>query len=370
MDITPYMKLMVDKEASDLFFSVGAAPSIKIQGSIIPIGNKPLSNQQMSEIAYSIMDDHQRKEFDETMELNMAITLEKIGRFRVNVFRQRTHIGIVIRYLKGVIPSLEQLHLPPILKKLIMEMRGLILVVGSTGSGKSTSLASMIDYRNEHHASHILTIEDPVEFVYEHKKSIVNQREVGIDTQSYANALKNAMREAPDLILIGEIRDKETMGHAIAYAETGHLCLSTLHSNNANQTLDRIINFFPDEAKKQILQDLSLNLKAVISLRLIPGVDNMRVPAVEVLINTPYISDLIEKGKIEEIKEAMDRGREQGMQTFDQALLDLYEQGKITKENAIKYADSKNNVALKIRLEEQGGSIGDQGDLKIERDED
>ncbi|KTD66150.1 PilT/PilU family type 4a pilus ATPase [Legionella spiritensis] len=368
MDITPFFKLMVDRGASDLFFSVGAPPNIKIEGITSPIGQTPLKAQQMAEIAASVMDDDQRKEFEATMELNMAISLGGVGRFRVNMFRQRGEIAMVVRYIKGIIPSIEELNLPPILNTIVMELRGLILVVGSTGSGKSTTLASMIDYRNENQRGHILTIEDPIEYLYRHKKSIVDQREVGIDTLNYENALKNAMREAPDMIMIGEVRDRGTMKHAIAYAETGHLCLSTLHANNANQTLDRILNFFPEDARHQILLDLSLNLRAIISLRLIPGLENQRVPAVEVMINSPYISDLIEKGKVDEIKEVMSRSREQGMQTFDQALFDLYKAGKISKENAIRFADSKNNVGLQIRLSEERGIDGDV-DLTIEEDE-
>lgn len=368
MDITPFLKLMVDKGASDLFFSVGAPPCIKIEGKLAAVGQSALKPEQLSEIAASMLNDGQRKEFEANMELNMALSVEGAGRFRVNMFRQRGQIAIVIRYLKGVIPSIESLQLPLTLQTLIMELRGLILVVGATGSGKSTTLAAMIDYRNEHHRGHILTIEDPIEYLYKHKKSIVDQREVGIDTLSFDNALKNAMREAPDVILIGEIRDRNTMKHAIAYAETGHLCLSTLHANNANQTMDRIINFFPEDAKQQILQDLSFNLRAIISLRLIPGVNSVRVPAVEILINSPYIADLIEKGRIDEVKEAMERGREQGMQTFDQSLLDLYKEGKISRENAVKYADSKNNVALKIRLSEDAPHSGGE-DLSIQPDD-
>lgn len=353
MDITPFFKLMVDKGASDLFFSVGAPPHIKIEGVTSPVGQTPVQSHQLAEIARSLMSDAQQKEFESTLELNMALSLAGTGRFRINVFKQSGEVAMVVRYIKGQIPSLEELQLPKIIQTVIMELRGLILVVGSTGSGKSTTLASMIDYRNQHHRGHILTIEDPIEFLHEHKKSIVNQREVGIDTLSYANALKNAMREAPDVILIGEIRDSATMKHAIAYAETGHLCISTLHANNANQTMDRVINFFPEEGKQQVLTDLSLNLRAIISLRLIPGLENQRIPAVEILLNTPYISDLIEKGKVDEIKEVMARSTEQGMQTFDQSLLNLYREGKISKENAIKYADSKNNVGLQIRLNEE-----------------
>ena len=369
MDIIPFFKLMVDKNASDLFFSVGAPPTMKIEGVTSPIGKAPLKSQQVMDIAKSIMDDAQQKEFDETMEFNMALSVEGIGRYRVNVFRQRGEVAMVVRYIKGNIPSLETLHLPSILSSIVMEQRGLVLVVGATGSGKSTSLAAMIDYRNTNHCGHILTIEDPIEYIHAHKKSIVDQREVGIDTKSYDSALKNAMREAPDVILIGEIRDRNTMKHAIAYAETGHLCLSTLHSNNANQTMDRVLNFFSEDAKPQLLLDLSLNLRAIISLRLVPGLDNQRIPAVEVLLNSPYIADLIEKGKIEEIKDVMSKSVEQGMQTFDQALFDLYKAGKISKENAIQYADSKNNVGLKIRLSEEGG-FENKDDLKIDSDED
>ncbi|KTD80507.1 PilT/PilU family type 4a pilus ATPase [Legionella waltersii] len=369
MDITPFFKLMVDKGASDLFFSVGAIPHIKIEGIIAPVGQTPLQSQQMAEIVLSIMNDDQQKEFEAKMEINLAFSLVGIGRFRINVFRQRGEVAMVIRYIKGEIPSIEDLNLPQILKTLVMELRGLILVVGSTGSGKSTTLASMLNYRNENHRGHILTIEDPIEYLHKHKKSIVDQREVGIDTLSYESALKNAMREAPDVILIGEIRDKDTMKHAIAYAETGHLCISTLHSNNANQALDRVINFFPEDARHQLLLDLSLNLKAIISLRLIPGIANQRVAAVEVLINSPYISDLIEKGKIDDIKEVMARSKEQGMQTFDQALLDLYQGGKISKENTIKFADSKNNVGLQIRLNEEAKYDENDGKLQIQSDD-
>lgn len=367
MDITPFFRLMVDKGASDLFFSVGAPPNIKIEGITSPVGQTPIQSHQLAEIARSIMSDAQQKEFEANLELNIALSIAGTGRFRVNVFKQCGEVAMVIRYIKGTIPSIEELKLPDTLKSVVMELRGLVLVVGSTGSGKSTTLASMIDYRNQHHRGHILTIEDPVEFIHEHKKSIVNQREVGIDTLSYENALKNAMREAPDVILIGEIRDSATMKHAVAYAETGHLCISTLHANNANQTIDRIINFFPEEAKQQVLTDLALNLRAIISLRLIPGVENQRIPAVEILLNTPYISDLIEKGKVEEVKEAMSRGTEQGMQTFDQSLLNLYKEGKITQENAIKFADSKNNVGLQIRLNEEKSF--DSQDLTIQSNE-
>lgn len=367
MDIIPFFKLMADKGASDLFFSVGTAPHIKIEGKTVPIGTAVISSSQMHEIVESLLNDVQKKEFDSTMELNMALSLDGVGRYRINLFRQRGEVAIVVRYIKGKIPSIDELHLPPVLKDVVNEQRGLVLVVGSTGSGKSTTLASMIDYRNQNFPGHILTIEDPIEFTHDHKESIVDQREVGIDTLNYDNALKNAMREAPDVILIGEIRERNTMKHAIAYSETGHLCLSTLHANNANQTLERIVNFFPEDAKQQLLLDISLNLRAIISLRLIPGIEEKRVPAVEVLLNTPHIADLIEKGKVDEIKEAMEKSREQNMQTFDQAILDLYFDGKISLENAIRYADSKNNVRLKIRLSENA-SDESSPDLSIEDD--
>lgn len=354
MDIIPFLKLMVEKKASDLFFSVGTAIHMKVEGIMTPITDKAVNSNQIAELANSFMNDAQKKEFAATLELNMALSVPGVGRYRINVFRQRGEVSMVVRYIVGNIPSLSELNLPEILSSIVMETRGLVLVVGATSSGKSTTLASMIDYRNQHECGHILTIEDPIEYIHKHKKSIVDQREVGLDTLSYDNALKNAMREAPDVILIGEIRDRETMKHAISYAETGHLCLSTMHANNANQAMDRIINFFPEEAKPQLLLDLSLNLRAVISQRLIPGLHDKRVPAVEVMINTPYIAELIDKGRIDEIREVMERSTEQGRQTFDQALFTLYQAGKISKENAVRFADSRNNVALKIRLSEEG----------------
>lgn len=355
MDIAPYLKLMVQKNGSDLFFSTGAIPHMKTEGRTMPIGDQRLETGKVRELAYSIMTDDQKSEFENTMECNLAISVGGLGRFRVNVFRQRGDVAMVIRYIKGQIPSIEELNLPPILKKLIMEPRGLVLVVGSTGSGKSTTLASMIDHRNETTTGHILTIEDPIEFLHTHKKSVVDQREIGLDTLSFENALQNALREAPDVILIGEVRDAHTMMHATAYAETGHLCLATLHANNANQAIDRIVNFFPDSAHKQLFNDLSLNLKAVVSQRLIRTADGKRMPAVEILLLTSFISELIQKGDIHSIKEAMEQGKEQGMQTFDMALYDLYTQNKITLEEALKNADSRNNLSLKIRLNETSG---------------
>ncbi|EGL55638.1 PilT/PilU family type 4a pilus ATPase [Methylophaga thalassica] len=350
MDMTPYFRLMADKDASDMFFCTGTEPHIKIQGVIRPVGTQKLAPGDVKEMAYSMMTDEQAKEFENTLEMNFAVPLKGVGRFRVNIFRQRGECSIVIRYIRTTIPTFEQIGLPDVLGDVVMEKRGLILVVGATGSGKSTTLASMIGHRNRNSSSHILTIEDPLEFVHKHERSIVQQREVGIDTLSYENALKNALREAPDVILIGEIRDMETMKHAINYAETGHLCLATLHANNANQALDRIINFFPEILHRQLLMDLSLNLRAIISQRLLPTKDAGRVPAVEVMINSPYISDLINKGEIGSIKDAMRDSNEKGTITFDQALLGLYRSGKITEEDALMNADSRNDLSLAIRL--------------------
>jgi twitching motility protein PilU len=354
MDITAYLQLMVEKDASDLFFSAGAPVNIKLQGESHPVGNKPLNATEVHDVVWSILNDEQIAAFERDLELNLAISVAKLGRFRINVFRQRGETAMVVRYIKSKIPSIEELGLPEILKQLIMEKQGLILVVGSTGSGKSTTLASMVNYRNEQKQGHILTIEDPIEFVHEHKKSVVDQREVGLDTHSYEEALKNAMREAPDVIVIGEIRDQETMRHALHYAETGHVCLSTLHANNANQTLERVINFFPDSAHQALLLDLAQHLKAIISQRLIPALKGKRVPAVEILLNTPFISDLIEKSRINEIKDAMEQGKFGGMQTFDQSLYNLFKAGKISVDEALQHADSRNNLRLRLRLENPG----------------
>lgn len=360
MDITPYLKLMAEKNASDLFFCTGSEPQIKIEGVIKAVGQDKLEPGMTTKMAASIMNVEQAREFEETMEMNLAVPLKGVGRFRVNIFRQRGEVSIVIRYIQTQIPHFDEMNLPPVLGDIIMEKRGLILVVGATGSGKSTSLAAMIGHRNRNSNSHILTIEDPLEFIHQHDKSIVQQREVGIDTLSYSNALKNALREAPDVILIGEIRDLDTMKHAIAYAETGHLCLATLHANNANQAVDRIINFFPEVAHKQLLTDLSLNLRAIVSQRLLPSLDGRRVPAVEVMLNSPLIADLIEKAEIGGIKDAMKESTEPGTITFDQALLKLYQEGKITLDEALANADSKNDLNLAVRM--QGGPANDDNE--------
>jgi twitching motility protein PilU len=363
MDIMPYLKLMAEKNASDLFFCTAAEPQMKIEGVIKPVGKQKLEPGDVAKIASALMTIEQAKEFEETLEMNLALPVKGLGRFRVNIFRQRGEVSIVIRYIKSQIPKFEEMGLPAVLGDVIMEKRGLVLVVGATGSGKSTSLAAMIGYRNRNSNSHILTIEDPLEFIHHHERSIVQQREVGIDTISYANALKNALREAPDVILIGEIRDFDTMKHAIAYAETGHLCLATLHANNANQAIDRIINFFPQEAHRQLLTDLSLNLRAIISQRLLPSNDGRRVPAVEVMLNSPLIADLIEKGEIGGIKDAMKESTNAGTITFDQALLHLYQQGKITLEEALDNADSKNDLNLAVRMSGSAASDNEPTEL-------
>lgn len=364
MDMTPYFRLMADKEASDMFFCTGTEPHIKIQGVIRPVGTQRMAPGDVREMAYSMMNEAQQAEFEDSLEMNFAVPLKGVGRFRVNIFRQRGECSIVIRYIKTKIPRFEEMSLPPVLGDIVMQKRGLVLVVGATGSGKSTTLASMIGHRNRNSSSHILTIEDPLEFVHSHERSIVQQREVGIDTLSYENALKNALREAPDVILIGEIRDMDTMKHAINYAETGHLCLATLHSNNANQALDRIVNFFPEMLHRQLLMDLSLNLRGIISQRLLPTMNgDTRVPAVEIMLNTPFVSELINKGEIGSIKDAMKESTDPGMITFDKALLKLFKDGKITMEEALQNADSRNDLSLAIRLGE--GAVENDTDEEL-----
>jgi len=342
---------MVAKKASDLFITAGFPPAFKVDGKMTPVSNQSLTPQHTQELARSLMNDKQAQEFERTKECNFAINPPGIGRFRVNAFVQQQRVGIVLRTITTTIPKFEDLGLPPVLKDVAMTKRGLVIFVGGTGSGKSTSLAAMIGYRNENSYGHIITIEDPIEFVHDHKNCLITQREVGVDTDSWGTALKNTLRQAPDVILIGEIRERETMEHAIAFSETGHLCLGTLHANSANQALDRIINFFSEERRAQLLMDLSLNLKGLISQRLIPLKDTKgRCAAIEILLNSPLISDLIFKGEVHEIKEIMKKSRELGMQTFDQALFELYEAGKISYEDAMRNADSMNELRLQIKL--------------------
>ena len=345
------LRAMVAKKASDLFISAGFPPAFKLDGKMTPVSNQSLTPQHTQELARSLMNDKQAQEFEASRECNFAINPPGIGRFRVNAFVQQARIGVVLRTITTTIPKIDDLGLPPVLKDVAMTKRGLVIMVGGTGSGKSTSLAAMIGYRNENSHGHIITIEDPIEYVHDHKNCLITQREVGVDTDSWEAALKNTLRQAPDVILIGEVRERETMEHAIAFAETGHLCMCTLHANSANQALDRIINFFPEERRAQLLMDLSLNLKGLISQRLIPlkGTKG-RAAAIEILLNSPLISDLIFKGEVHEIKEIMKKSREMGMQTFDQALFDLYEGGKISYEDAMRNADSMNELRLQIKL--------------------
>jgi len=364
------LRMMMTRKASDLFITAGFPPAMKIDGKMTPVTSQALTAQHAREIARAIMNDKQASEFDATHECNFAISIPNVARFRVNAFIQRGSAGLVFRTITTKIPRFEDLNLPEVLKDVSMSKRGLVILVGGTGSGKSTSLAAMIGYRNENSYGHIITIEDPVEFIHEHKNCIVTQREVGVDTDNWFSALKNTLRQAPDVILIGEIRDRETMDYAIAFAETGHLCMATLHANSTNQALDRIINFFPEERRHQLLMDLSLNVRAFISQRLIPRTDGEgRAAAVEVMLNSPLISDLIFKGEVHEIKEIMSKSRELGMQTFDQALFDLYESGLISYEDALRNADSVNDIRLRIKLEGQGAKDKDLaanlGDLGI-----
>jgi twitching motility protein PilU len=351
MDILPYLKLVVEKSASDLFFTVGSPVKVKLEGKSTPVGKTVLDGAMCKAAAYGIMNEHQINQFENTMECDFAIPMpDGSARFRVNVFKQRGEVGMVLRRIPSDIPTIEQLGVPEILKELINYKRGLILMVGATGSGKSTTLAAMINHRNETLSGHILTIEDPVEFSHPNKKSILNQREVGVDTLSYANALRASLREAPDVILIGEIRDRITMEAALELANTGHLAISTLHANNANQAMERVINMFPQELHKQLFMDLSLNLRAVISQRLVLAVDGKRCAAIEILINTPHIGELILKGEIDEIKEAMSESGQRGMQTFDMALHNLYKEGRIELEEALSNADSRTNLEAKINF--------------------
>jgi twitching motility protein PilU len=350
--INEYLKHMIETDASDIYFTVGVPASFRIEGIVTPHGDRSLSPEDTQSIAYSIMNDRQKKKFEEELEMNLAIYRPEYGRFRVNIFRQKSFVGVVIRQIKMSIKTIDDWGLPAIMKDISMSKRGLVLVVGATGSGKSTTLAAMIDYRNSNQRGHIITIEDPIEFVHQHKMSVVTQREVGFDTLNFFNALKNTLRQAPDVILIGEIRDAETMEDAITFAETGHLCLATLHANNANQAIERILNFFPIERHLQIHMQLSLNLRAIVSQRLVPTIEGRRAAVIEVLLDSPRIKDLILKGEITLLKETMAESYFEGMQTFDQHILDMYQAGILDHNNAVAYADSPNDVRLKIKLSE------------------
>ncbi|ABA57855.1 PilT/PilU family type 4a pilus ATPase [Nitrosococcus oceani] len=371
MEFKDYLKILVAHDGSDIYLSAGAPPCAKFHGLLKPLEKTRLSSSDIKKIAYDIMSEEQTAEFEQKPEMNLALSESGIGRFRVNIFKQRSAISMVIRNIKTTIPNVDNLGLPPILKNVVMDKHGLILFVGATGSGKSTSLAALIDHRNNSSAGHIITIEDPIEYIHQHKRSIVNQREVGVDTESYGDALKNTLRQAPDVILIGEVRDRNTMEHAIAFAETGHLCLSTLHANNANQALDRIINFFPEERRPQLLLDLSLNLRAFISQRLVPTIDGKRTAAIEILLGTPLVRDLIHRGEIHAIKDVMEKSENLGMQTFDSALYKLYATGLISVEEALRNADSPNNLRLKINLSKKamGSTTASSATEKISLDE-
>ncbi len=349
--INDLLKLLISRNGSDLFITSDFPPAVKVDGKITKVSPQPLNAGHTLALARSVMNDRQTAEFERTMDCNFAISPPGIGRFRVNAFIQQGKVGMVMRVIPGTPPTIDGTGLPQILKEIAMTKRGLCILVGGTGSGKSTSMAAMVDWRNENSFGHIITIEDPVEFVHPHKNCVVTQREVGLDTENWAAALKNTLRQAPDVILMGELRDRETMEHAVAFSETGHLCLATLHANSANQALDRIINFFPEERRTQLLMDLSLNLKAMVSQRLIPRQNSKgRTAAVEILLNTPLVSDLIFKGEVSEIKEVMKKSRNLGMQTFDQALFDAYENNLITYEDALRNADSVNDLRLQIKL--------------------
>jgi twitching motility protein PilU len=354
--IRGFLKIMVQRMASDLFLSPGSPVHLKVDGTIAPLSREPLSAEQVDALAQELMDSEQCSAFAERPEMNLGLNFGDQGRFRVNIFRQRGQTAIVVRYLQSRIPGFTELGLPPILAQLVLQPRGLMLVVGATGAGKSTTLAAMIDHRNAETCSHILTIEDPIEYLHGYKRSIVNQREVGLDTHSFDDALKNALREAPDVILIGEIRDRATMQHAIAYAETGHLCLASLHASNANQALQRVISFFPEDMYDQLFLELSQHLAAIVSQRLVRDTNGRRIPAVEVMRITPLIRDLIRKGAVHEVREAMEKHSEDGMQTFDQSLYELYRHGRISKEEALANAESSSNLGVRIRLDAGVGS--------------
>jgi len=366
MEFEQMLNILSSEDGSDLYLATGAPPSAKFEGTLKTLQDDKLKPGEVAAIAASIMDEEQRVAFEHELEMNLAISISGVGRFRINIFKQRNEISIVARNIKVEIPKFSDLRLPEILKEVIMTKRGLVLFIGATGSGKSTSLAALIDHRNESSSGHIITIEDPVEFVHRHKKSIVNQREVGVDTRSFHAALKNTLRQAPDVILIGEIRDRETMEHALAFAETGHLAISTLHANNANQALDRIINFFPEDRRPQLLNDLGNNLKSFISQRLIPTVDDKRCAAIEVMMGTLTIRDMIKKGEFGLLKDVMEKSKSLGMQTFDGSLFDLAKEGRITEEEAIKNSDSPTNITLKFKLDK--GGIAEQAEEKAKKE--
>ncbi|WLD58263.1 PilT/PilU family type 4a pilus ATPase [Salinispirillum sp. LH 10-3-1] len=362
MDFEALLRVMVDKGASDLFITAGVAPSIKVNGRIVPVTKSPLTPEQTREMVFAVMTEKQRREFTETQECNFAISARGIGRFRVSAMHQRNLAAMVLRRIEVNIPQMDELRLPEVLKQLAMTKRGLVIFVGATGAGKSTSLAAMLGHRNRHSRGHIISIEDPIEFIHQHEGCIVTQREVGIDTDSFEIGLKNALRQAPDVIMIGEVRSTETMNYAIAFAETGHLCLATMHANNANQALDRIMHFFPSEKQRQLWMDLSLNLRAIVAQQLIPTPDGKsRRAVVEVLLNTPLVSDLIRKGEVHALKDLMAKSNDVGMQTFDQALFELYSAGEITYEDALAHADSANDLRLMIKLDQEADSEHLQG---------
>ncbi len=371
MDFKALLALMVEKKASDLFITAGRPPSMKINGKVVEVSKNILTAEQSLKIVLGLMGQRQKDEFEHTKECQYALGFEGLGRFRISVFTQRDAAGMVLRRIETKIPSTEELHLPDILKELIMYKRGLVMFVGATGTGKSTSLAALIRHRNENSSGHIITIEDPIEFIHPHLGCIMTQREVGLDTESYEVALKNTLRQAPDVILIGEVRTRETMQHAITFAETGHLCLCTLHANNANQAIDRILHFFPEEMHRQLFMDLSLNLRGIVAQQLIQRADGKdRYPAIEILLNTPLVSDLIRKGEVHKLKELMKQSRELGMQTFDQALYDLYTAGKISYDDALDSADSRNEVRLMIKLGAENANF-DNDDMRLkDNDED
>jgi len=367
MDVFAYLHQLVEHSGSDLFFSVGAPITLKREGEFTPLTDE-LPTGMAKQLAYQLMGQKQIAEFERNMELNLAVGIPDVGRFRVNVYFQRGEVAMVIRHITHSIPNVESLGLPKLLEKLVMLDRGLILVVGAAGSGKSTTLAAMLDYRNQHRAGHIVCIEDPIEFLHNHKKAIIDQREVGLDTHSFAEALRNVLRESPDVIMIGEIRDRETMQHALHYSETGHLVLATLHATNSVQAIERMANLFPEDNRQQVLSDISMNIAAIIGQRLVPGVDRKRVAAVEMLLRTPYIVDLINRGELDEIRTAMGRSLEQGLQTFDQHLYRLYQDGLVSLEEVLKHADSRTDLMLRIKLEHGFGHP--ESELKVMRDAD